>query len=83
MGYNASEIAQISFFCLNVPSDTKISRMKKERSNECFCKTHEFHAQALQSAHYFGGAFVTCSLCHLLFVKEFPRFDRLISASFG
>ena len=26
---------------------------------------------------------VTCSLCHLSFVKEFPRFDRLISTKIG
>ena len=34
-------------------------------------------------ASFLGSGWVTCSLCHLYFVKEFPRFNRLISANFG
>ena len=37
----------------------------------------------MMNGSLFSDDVVTCSLCHLVFVKEFPRFDRLISANFG
>ena len=42
--------------------------------------SHEFSAPAHR---WEANGVVTCSVCHLYFVKEFPRFGRKISAKIG